>query len=178
QVSQARVVALGGASCSRAGAGLGVGHCERPASRLRAGRGADEGDAMPRTPADVRKLAKEAGVKIVDLMFVDLPGVWQHFSIPVKDLNDGLFEEGIGFDGSSIRGFQQIHESDMLLVADPETAGVDPVLEVPTLKLICNVLDPVVRQPYSRDPRYVAQKAEKYLKTSKIADTCYWGPEL
>jgi glutamine synthetase len=133
---------------------------------------------MAKTPADVRQLVKEAKVKIVDLVFVDLPGVWQHFSIPVKDLNDGLFEEGIGFDGSSIRGFQQIHESDMLLVADPEAASVDPVLEVPTLKLICNVLDPVTRQPYSRDPRYVAQKAEKYLKTSKIADTCYWGPEL
>jgi len=100
---------------------------------------------MAKTPADVRQLVKGAKVKIVDLVFVDLPGVWQHFSIPVKDLNDGLFEEGIGFDGSSIRGFQQIHESDMLLVADPETASADPVLEVPTLKLICNVLDPVTR---------------------------------
>jgi glutamine synthetase len=133
---------------------------------------------MARTPADVRKQVKEAGAQIVDLMFVDLPGVWQHFSIPAKDLNDDLFDDGIGFDGSSIRGFQQIHESDMLLVADAETATVDPVLEVPTLKLICNVLDPLERQPYSRDPRHVARKAEQYLKSSKIADISYWGPEL
>jgi glutamine synthetase len=133
---------------------------------------------MANTPADVRKRAKEAGAQIVDLMFVDLPGVWQHFSIPVKDLNDDLFGDGIGFDGSSIRGFQQIHESDMLLVADPETATLDPCLEIPTLKLICNVIDPLTREPYSRDPRHVAQKAEKYLKASKIADTSYWGPEL
>jgi glutamine synthetase len=133
---------------------------------------------MTNTPADVRNLAKESAVKIVDLKFVDLPGTWQHFSIPVKDLEDALFEDGIGFDGSSIRGYQMIHESDMLLVADPDTACVDPVLEVPTLNLICNVLDPVTRQPYSRDPRYVAQKAESYLKGTGIADTSYWGPEL
>jgi glutamine synthetase len=89
-----------------------------------------------------------------------------------------LFEEGIGFDGSSIRGYQLIHESDMLLIADAETAYVDPILEIPTLNLICNVLDPVTRQPYSRDPRYVAQKAELYLKGTGIADLSYWGPEL
>jgi glutamine synthetase len=133
---------------------------------------------MAKTAAEVRKQAKEAGAQIVDLMFVDLPGVWQHFSIPAQDLTDDLFDDGIGFDGSSIRGFQQIHESDMLLVADPETATLDPVLQVPTLKLICNVLDPLAREPYSRDPRYVAQKAERYLKNSKIADISYWGPEL
>src|SRR6202011_2581504 len=96
---------------------------------------------MPKTANDVIKLAKDAGVKIVDLRFVDLPGVWQHFSIPVEDLVADLFEEGIGFDGSSIRGFQMIHESDMLLIADPETAFADPMLEIPTLSLICNVLD-------------------------------------
>src|SRR5580692_11820829 len=117
---------------------------------------------MPRTPDEVRQLAKETGIKIVDLKFVDLPGVWQHFSIPVRDLGDDLFSDGIGFDGSSIRGFQQIHESDMLLVADPETAWVDPTLETTTMSLICNVLDPVTRKPYTRDPRYIAQKAEKY----------------
>jgi glutamine synthetase len=133
---------------------------------------------MPKTPADVEKLAKDSGIKIVDLRFVDLPGVWQHFSIPLEDLADDLFDEGIGFDGSSIRGFQSIHESDMLLVADPETARVDPVLEVPTLGLICNVVDPVTRQRYSRDPRYIAQKAENHLKSSGIADLSYWGPEL
>jgi len=132
---------------------------------------------MPRTPDAVRKLATEAGVKFVDLRFVDLPGMWQHFSIPVEDLEDDLFSEGIGFDGSSIRGFQQIHESDMLLIADAETAYVDPVLQVPTLDLICNVLDPITRERYSRDPRYVAQKAEQYLKGTGIADISYWGPE-
>src|SRR5262249_28825823 len=116
------------------------------------------GNDMASTPADVRRQAREAGAQIVDLMFVDLPGVWQHFSIPVKDLTDDLFDEGIGFDGSSIRGFQHIHESDMLLIADPETATLDPCLEVPTLKMICNVFDPLTREPYSRDPRYVAQK--------------------
>jgi len=96
----------------------------------------------------------------------------------VEDLNDDLFSEGIGFDGSSIRGFQLIHESDMLLVADPDTACVDPMLGVPTLNLICNVLDPVTRQRYSRDPRYIAQKAEIHLHNTGIADRSYWGPEL
>src|SRR5438309_1978508 len=114
---------------------------------------------MPKSPKDVRKLAEDAGTKIVDLRFVDLPGIWQHFSIPVKELRDDLFDEGIGFDGSSIRGYQQIQESDMLLIADAESACIDPVLEIPTLNLICNVLDPVTREPYTRDPRYIAQKA-------------------
>ena len=133
---------------------------------------------MSKTPDDVGQLAREAGVKIVDLKFTDLPGVWQHFSIPAEDLSNELFAEGIGFDGSSIRGYQLIHESDMLLIADAETAYVDPTLEIRTLNLICNVRDPVTRQPYSRDPRYIAQKAELYLKGSGIADFSYWGPEL
>ncbi|MBI3681872.1 MAG: type I glutamate--ammonia ligase [Acidobacteria bacterium] len=133
---------------------------------------------MAKTVDDVRRIAQDAAVKIVDLKFVDLPGVWQHFSIPVEDLTDDLFEDGIGFDGSSIRGYQQIHESDMLLIADAETAYVDPVLEIRTLNLICNVLDPVTRQHYSRDPRYIAQKAELFLKSSGLADVSYWGPEL
>jgi glutamine synthetase len=132
---------------------------------------------MAKTPKDVRKQAEDAGVKIVDLRFVDLPGVWQHFSLPVRDLDDELFTDGIGFDGSSIRGYQQIQESDMLLIADAETAYVDPILEVPTLSMICNVFDPVTREPYTRDPRYIAQKAEAYLKTSGVADISYWGPE-
>jgi glutamine synthetase len=133
---------------------------------------------MPKNASEVGKMAKDAGVKIVDLRFVDLPGVWQHFSIPAEDLGPDLFDEGIGFDGSSIRGFQAIHESDMLLIADPETAHVDPMLQIPTLSLICNVLDPITRQHYSRDPRYIAQKAELYLKGSGLADVSYWGPEL
>ena len=132
---------------------------------------------MSKHPAEAYQLAKEAGVKIVDLKFTDLPGVWQHFSIPVEDLSDDLFGEGIGFDGSSIRGFQSIHESDMLLIADAETATVDPALEIPTMSLICNVLDPISRKSYTRDPRYIAQKAEDYLKSVGVADLSYWGPE-
>ena len=133
---------------------------------------------MPKSASDVRKMAKEAGVQIVDLRFIDLPGIWQHFSIPVEDLDDDLFGDGIGFDGSSIRGYQQIQESDMLLVADPDTAYVDPILQVRTMSLICNVVDPITRQRYTRDPRYIAQKAEQYLQSTGIADTSFWGPEL
>ncbi len=123
-------------------------------------------------------LAKERGVKIVDLKFVDLPGLWQHFSIPVSELKPDLFAEGIGFDGSSIRGFQKIHESDMLLFPDPASAFVDPVLKVPTMSIICDVADPLSRSYYGRDPRYVARKAEEYLIETGIAQTSYWGPEL
>ena len=130
------------------------------------------------TPKDAMKLAKEKGAKIVDLRFIDVPGLWQHFSIPVGELTDELFEEGIGFDGSSIRGFQTIDESDMLLMPDPATAAMDPFTAVPTLVLICNVKDPVTGKIYSRDPRYVAQKAEAYLKKTGLADTVYIGPEL
>ncbi len=130
---------------------------------------------MPRTAADVVKMGE--GVEMVDFRFTDLFGTWQHFSAPVRELTEELFEEGIGFDGSSIRGFQEIQESDMILIPDPDTAFVDPFLEVPTLAVICNVYDPITRQPYSRDPRYVARKAEAYLKQTGIADISYWGPE-
>ena len=130
---------------------------------------------MARTGAEVIRMAKD--VRMVDLRFTDLPGTWQHFSIPARELTEELFEEGIGFDGSSIRGFQEIHESDMLLILDPSTAFVDPVLGVPTLVIVCDVYDPVTRQPYTRDPRYVARKAEAYLKQTGIASTSYWGPE-
>jgi len=133
---------------------------------------------VAKTASHVQQLVKDANVEIVDLKFVDLPGVWQHFSIPAEDLDEDLFQDGIGFDGSSIRGYQQIHESDMLLVADPGTAYVDLNLEIPTLSLICNVRDPITLQRYNRDPRYIAQKAELYLKGSGIADISYWGPEL
>lgn len=130
------------------------------------------------TPKDVIKLAQEKDAKIVDLRFIDVPGLWQHFSIPVAELSDELFEEGIGFDGSSIRGFQTIDESDMLLFPDPATAVMDPYTAVPTLVLICNVKDPITGASYSRDPRYVAQKAEAYVKKIGLADTIYIGPEL
>jgi glutamine synthetase len=125
--------------------------------------------------SDVLKMVKE--VKMVDLRFTDLPGTWQHFSLPSQRVDESLFEEGIGFDGSSIRGFQEIHESDMLLIPDPETAFLDPISEVPTLVIICDVYDPVTRQPYSRDPRYVAKKAEAYLTQTGLGDISYWGPE-
>src|SRR5262245_53836595 len=128
-------------------------------------------------PAGVIDWAIEQGLQIVDLKFVDLPGLWQHFSVPISELSESLFEGGIGFDGSSIRGFQKIHESDMLLVPDAATAVVDPACKVPTLSLVCDVLDPVTRQPYSRDPRYVGRKAEAYLKSTGIADTSFFGPE-
>ena len=130
---------------------------------------------MAMTPKDVVKMAEN--VKMVDLRFTDLPGTWQHFSIPAHALTEDLFEEGMGFDGSSIRGFKEIHESDMLLKLDPTTAFVDKVLEVPTLAIICDIYDPVTLQPYDRDPRYVAKKAEAYLKQTGIAETSYWGPE-
>src|SRR6058998_1170053 len=134
---------------------------------------------IPKTSAkDVLKLAKETATKIVDLRFVDLPGTWQHFSIPVEELSEGLFSDGIGFDGSSIRGFQNIHESDMLLLPDASAAFIDPILEVKTLDIICDVIDPLTRKPYSRDPRYVGRKAEEYLPTTGIADISYWGPEI
>ena len=123
------------------------------------------------TPKDVLKMAKEKGVRIVDLRFIDLPGLWQHFSIPVSELSEGIFENGLGFDGSSIRGFQTIDESDMLLFPDPTTAQMDPFTKVPTLVLICDVKDPVTGKDYSRDPRHVARKAEAYLKSTGIADT-------
>jgi glutamine synthetase len=125
----------------------------------------------------VYQLIKTNGIKIVDLKFNDLPGLWQHFSIPVNELGDSIWKEGIGFDGSSIRGFQKIQESDMIMVLDPSSAVVDPVCEVPTLSIICDIYDPLSKQAYSRDPRYIAKKAEKYLKDSGIADTVYFGPE-
>ncbi len=129
------------------------------------------------SPKDAVKFAKEQGVKIVDVKFIDLPGTWQHFSIPVDDFTEDLFEEGLGFDGSSIRGFQQIHESDMLLLLDSTTTVVDPVCKIPTLSVICDVVDPLTHEPYSRDPRNIARKAEAYLKTTGIADQSFWGPE-
>ena len=130
------------------------------------------------TPKEVLEFAKKNKVEVADLKFIDLPGLWQHFSISTNEFTEDLFEEGIGFDGSSIRGFQTIDESDMLLFPDPDTAFLDPFSTYPTLNLICNVRDPVTGEAYTRDPRYVAQKAEKYLKSTGIADTSYWGPEI
>jgi glutamine synthetase len=127
------------------------------------------------TVTDVLNLGKD--VAMVDLRFTDLMGMWHHFTIPARELSEELFEEGIGFDGSSIRAFQEIHESDMILIPDPTTAFLDSVFEVPTLVLLCDIYDPITRQPYTRDARYVAKKAETYLKQTGIADISYWGPE-
>ncbi|PYE17645.1 L-glutamine synthetase [Paraburkholderia silvatlantica] len=134
--------------------------------------------ARPDNPQQVIELLREHKIQIVDLKFTDLPGLWQHFSITLPEVHEGLFANGIGFDGSSIRGFQEIQESDMLLKPDPTTAFIDPASETPTLSMICDVIDPVLHQPYSRDPRYIAKKAEAYLKQTGIATTCYFGPEL
>src|SRR5215208_1851402 len=130
------------------------------------------------SPKAVIEKARELGVKMVDFKFIDLPGLWQHFSIPVGQLTEDLFSEGIGFDGSSIRGFQKINESDMLLMPDPSTAIKDPALNVPTLSIIADVVEPGSLRAYSRDPRNVAKKAEQYLKDSGIATTAYFGPEV
>ncbi|MGO0123102.1 type I glutamate--ammonia ligase [Desulfothermobacter acidiphilus] len=131
---------------------------------------------MELTAREVLKMVKEQQVEFVDLKFIDLPGLWQHMTIPAEALTEESFTEGVGFDGSSIRGFKSIHESDMILIPDPSTAVIDPFCEIPTLSLICNVFDPV-RGAYERDPRYIAQKAEAYLKSTGIADVSYWGPE-
>ena len=129
------------------------------------------------TPSEVVALAKENDVKIIDLKFMDLPGMWQHFSLMAEELSEDLFEEGCGFDGSSIRGFQAINESDMLLFPDPTTALIDPVCKVPTLSITCNIKDPITLESYTRDVRHIAQKAEAYLQSTGIAETSYWGPE-
>src|SRR5215510_10523726 len=130
---------------------------------------------MTKTIQQVLDMAKD--VEVVDVRFIDLPGTWQHFTMPVHRLTESFFADGIPFDGSSIRGFQEIHESDMLLKAGPDSAFVDPTAEIATLVLSCNVFDPLTFEAYSRDPRYVALKAEDYLKSTGIADTAYFAPE-
>jgi len=129
------------------------------------------------TPKEVLQMAKEEGAKVVDVRFMDFPGVWQHMTIPLGELDETTFEDGIGFDGSSIRGWQPIHASDMLLMPDPNTAKMDPFYETATLVLIGDIADPLTREPYSRDPRYIARKAEAYLKSTGLGDTAYIGPE-
>ncbi len=126
---------------------------------------------------EVLDLVKSKNIAVVDLKFGDFPGTWRHFTIPAHELTAEVFEEGLGFDGSSIRGWQAIHASDILVVPDPETAVVDPFGETPTLSLICSIVDPVTHEKYSRDPRYIAQKAEDYLERTGIGDTAYFGPE-
>ncbi len=133
---------------------------------------------IKRTPAEVIAFAKENNIKMIDLKFVDVPGTMQHVTVPIGELTEDLFAEGTGFDGSSIRGFQTIDESDMLLVPDPNTSSIDTLLDIPTLSLICDIRDPINGGSYSRDPRNIAKKAEAHLKDSGIGDISYWGPEL
>ena len=134
-------------------------------------------DSDDPSPKDVFSFADKLDVRMVDLKFTDLPGTWQHMSLAIGSLDEDAFSDGLGFDGSSIRGFQQIAESDMLLMPDASTAKLDPFYGERTLSLICNVIDPITREAYSRDPRYVAQKAERHLRETGIADTAFFGPE-
>ena len=129
------------------------------------------------TPKQVLDMVKEKKVRVVDIRFMDFPGLWQHFTVPISELEEASFEDGFGFDGSSIRGWQPIHASDMLVVPDSATAQIDPFFKEPTLVLIGNIVDPVTRESYSRDPRYITQKAETYLKSTGIGETAYFGPE-
>lgn len=129
------------------------------------------------TPKDVLTFAQENNAVMVDLKFIDFPGIWQNFSIPVCELEEATFEDGLGFDGSSIRGWQAINASDMLIIPDPATAIMDPFRKHPTLSIICNIVDPITKEPYTRDPRYIAQKAIQYLKSTGLGDTAYFGPE-
>jgi glutamine synthetase len=129
------------------------------------------------TPKEVLKFAKESKAACVDLKFMDFLGTWQHFTMPMSEMNEGLFDEGAGFDGSSIRGWQPINASDMLIVPDPATAVLDPFTAVPTLSLIGNVVDPITKEEYTRDPRHIAKKAEAHLKSTGIGDVAYFGPE-
>jgi len=129
------------------------------------------------TPKEVLALCREKDVKAIDMRFMDFPGLWQHFTIPASQLDEDVFEDGLGFDGSSIRGWKAINESDMLVVPQPDTATLDPFAKLATLSLICNIQDPITRADYSRDPRNVARKSVNYLKSTGLADTCYIGPE-
>ena len=132
---------------------------------------------MPKKPRDVVEQIKKDGIKMVDFKFVDVPGTWQHNTVPADQIDEDAIVQGIGFDGSSIRGFQAINESDMILKPDCETAVVDPFLTVPTLSMICDVFDPIAKALYAKDPRNIAKRAEDYLTSSGIGDTAYFGPE-
>ena len=128
-------------------------------------------------PKEVIDFAKKNNSEMVDLKFIDLLGTWQHFSVPMSELEEHIFDEGLGFDGSSIRGWQAIHASDMLVIPDSTTAVMDPFMQVPTLSMIGTIVDPITKERYTRDPRNISQKAEWYLKCTGIGDTAYSGPE-
>ena len=145
-----------------------------PSSPATNGGTTSKGKAL--NPKEILALCREKDVKAVDLRFMDFPGLWQHTTVPVDVLEEDSFEEGFGFDGSSIRGWQSIDESDMLLMPQPETAFVDPFTKLPTLNIICNIVDPITHEDYTRDPRNVARKAVAYLQSTGIADTAlFWS---
>ncbi|MCF7805030.1 MAG: type I glutamate--ammonia ligase [Candidatus Marinimicrobia bacterium] len=125
----------------------------------------------------VLQMLKDDNVEFVDFKFMDFPGLWQHITIPVSHMDEEVFEEGMGFDGSSIRGWQNINESDMVMIPDPATAMIDPFTEYKTLSLVCDIHDPITKERYTRCPRHIAQKATYYMQSTKIADTAYFGPE-
>ena len=125
----------------------------------------------------VLNFVKSKNIKFIDMKFMDFPGQWQHFTIPATQFDKGTFSDGLGFDGSSIRGWKNINESDMLIIPDPNTMFVDPFIEAPTLSLICDVYEPATKEKYSRCPRNIVLKASEYLKSTGIADTAYFGPE-
>ena len=129
------------------------------------------------TPKEVLAFAKKNNAVFVDLKFIDLPGVWQHFAVPIDELSEESFEDGFGFDGSSIRGWKSIHASDMIILPDPSTVIMDPFKKYPTISLICDIADPITKEPYDRDPRYIATKATNYMKSTGVADAAYFGPE-
>src|SRR5580693_5901669 len=182
----------GGVSCQRCRPGCGGRHDVHEWEDAANGREKDHGGLGSPQPADsqakehsvsektsddIFKLAKDENIEYVDVRFCDLPGTMQHFTIPIYVFDENVFEEGLAFDGSSIRGFQSIHESDMLLLPDPETATLDPFRAAKTLNVNFSVHDPFTLELYSRDPRNVARKAENYLISSGIADTAYFDPE-
>ena len=134
--------------------------------------------ALPKKSAEVIKFIKDYEIEFVDLRFLDFIGMWQHFTIPADEVDKSFFENGLGFDGSSIRGWQAINASDMLLIPDATTCKRDPFMQAETLAVICNIEDPITREPYTRDPRNIARKAISFMQGSKIADTAFFGPEL
>ena len=137
----------------------------------------ENGAAAAASPKSVLDLVKKSNAKMVDIKFVDTFGTWQHFSVPVKELTLEVFEEGFGFDGSSIRGWKSIEASDMLAMPDPATAFIDPFCAAPTLSLTCTIAETGTKEAYNRDPRGIAQRGEKYLKSTGLADTAVFGPE-
>ncbi|MFP4099818.1 type I glutamate--ammonia ligase [Coleofasciculus sp.] len=132
---------------------------------------------MPETPQEVLKMIQDQDIKIIDLKFIDMPGIWQHCSFYYDQIDESAFEDGVAFDGSSIRGWKAINESDMAMVPDPKTAWIDPFMKEKTLSMICSIKEPRTGEWYSRDPRTIAQKALDFLKSTGLGDIAFFGPE-